>query len=152
MTFKTRPTREQVARKVVYRPPSVLEMPDPTTDDVEYRWVRTSIINNDDVKNLSSRRREGWVPVRQDEHPDWDGPSVEEGKYAGAIGIGDLVLMKNSRENTDARREYYSGRTELQQEAVDKDYMKEDNPTMPKFREKSTRVTTGSRKKSFDDD
>ena len=152
MTFKSRPTREEVTRRKTYKPPSVLDMPTPTSDDVEYRWIRTSVLNADDVKNLSSRRREGWVPVRMDEHPNWDGPSVEEGKYAGAIGIGDLVLMKNSRENNDARRDYYAGRVELQQEAIDADFMKEENPAMPMIKERSTKVRTGSRKQQFDND
>lgn len=146
-----RKTRDQIARKVVYRPPSLLDMPTPNTDDVEYRWVRTAILNSDDAKNLSSRRREGWVPVRADEHPDFDGPSVDEGKYAGSIGIGDLVLMKNSVENNEARREYYDARTNQQQVAIDNDLMKEENPAMPILRERSSSVKTGSRKKSFDD-
>lgn len=151
MTVPSRKDRETLARKKTYRPPSVLDMPDPTSDDVEYRWIRTSILNADDAKNMSHRRREGWVPVRQDEHPDFDGPAIEEGKYAGAIGIGDLVLMKNSRENNDARREYYGGKTDMQQVAIDNDMMKEENPVMPMIKERSTKVSTGSRKKSFDD-
>lgn len=151
MTAPTRKTRDQIARKKVYRPPSVLDMPAPASDDVEYRWVRVSLRNEDDAKNLASRRREGWVPVRQDEHPDFDGPSVNEGKYAGSIGIGDLVLMKNSVENNEARREYYAEKTLTQQTAIDNDMMREQHPSMPLIRERSSTSTSGSRKNSFDD-
>jgi len=150
MANPIRTTREETSRRKAYKPPSALDMPKPHSDDVEYRWIRVAIQNSDDSKNLSSRRREGWVPVRAEEHPDFDGPAVEEGKYAGAIGIGDLVLMKNSFENNEARREYYSGRTATQQDAIDNDLMREQHPSMPIIKERSTKVT-GSRKKSFDD-
>ena len=146
-----RKTRDEISRKKTYRPPSVLDMPTPNSDDVEYRWIRVAIRNEDDAKNLSSRRREGWVPVMQDEHSGFDGPSVGDGKYTGAIGIGDLVLMKNSFENNESRRDYYAGKTSTQEEAIDNDIMREQHPSMPLLRERKSTSTRGTRKNKFDD-
>ena len=44
--------------------------------------------NNEHV----SQDLEGWEPVRADELSDFESPSLDEGRYAGVIGVGGLIL------------------------------------------------------------
>lgn len=48
----------------------------------------------DDRKNVISRLREGFELVRADEYPDWELPTIDDGKYAGVIGVGGLALAR----------------------------------------------------------
>src|SRR5690348_11816928 len=88
-------TRESTTRSKPYKPPAVLDAPTPPPGYV-YRWVRVSVQGVDDAKNISMQRRDGWVPVHASDHPEYDAPVHPEGKYAGVIGVGDLVLCKNT--------------------------------------------------------
>ena len=55
---------------------------------VNQSWVQ------DDKKNLSARLREGFDLVRADEYPDFESPTVQDGKHAGVIGVGGLLLAR----------------------------------------------------------
>jgi hypothetical protein len=46
-------------------------------------------------------------------------------------------------EFTQQRDAYYQNQTEAQMQSVDNTYMRENNPKMPLFQEKSTRVSFG---------
>jgi hypothetical protein len=35
-----------------------------------YRWIRTSLLNDADNLNVSSKMREGWEPVKLADHPE----------------------------------------------------------------------------------
>lgn len=146
-------TRETTARTKTYRPPNALDAPEPNSDDVKYRWVRVSLQNEDDAKNISKRRAEEWEPVKAEEHPDFIGPTHEEGRFAGAIGVGDLVLMKNSRENIDGRNDYYKQKTVRQTHAVQFDKMQDvQDPRAKTFNDsKSTSSNRGTKQVVFDD-
>ena len=62
-------TREATSRKKSWAPPTVL--PEPTKKDGwRYRWIRTSTLNSNDNTNVSSKFRQGWEPVRAEEHPE----------------------------------------------------------------------------------
>ena len=62
-------TREANARKATWKPPSVL--PDPTPEPgYHYRWIRARTMGESDNRNVSSRFREGYVPVRAEDHKD----------------------------------------------------------------------------------
>ena len=89
---KSHSTRAEASRKIVYQPPNYLEAPKPNVDGIKYRWIRVAAGGEDDSQNVSKKRREGYEYVRADEHPDFDAPTHETGKYAGVIGTGDLVL------------------------------------------------------------
>lgn len=136
-------TRETTARTKNYRPPSMLDAP-AAPEGVVYRWVRVATRNEDDLKNVAQRRRDGWEFVQGAEHKDF--ASHEEGRYAGVIGSGDVVLMKNSAENVEARNEYYANLTRRQQAAVDAELMKNQHPSMPIMRDSQSEVTRGKRR------
>ena len=138
---RTLDTRENTERKVTWKRPSAL--PDPTPQDgVEYRWIRTSSLGQADMTNVSSKFREGWEPVKLEDHPELKIISDVDSRFKGNVEVGGLLLCKNSKENMDARRDYQSDQAKSQMQAVDNSFMKESDPRMPVLRpEKSTRTS-----------
>jgi hypothetical protein len=82
-------TRAKDDRPKVWKMPSALELPDEAIELAEsqgltYRWIRESILGQDDKTNVSKRFREGFEPVRPDELPGFhDLPTVDDGRHAG---------------------------------------------------------------------
>ena len=140
-------TRDKVKRPTTWTPPSSLDAP-PAPDGFRHRWIRTEAMGFDDTKNMSGKIRSGWELVRADEYPGTDYPSVKEGKYAGVIGVGGLVLARIPEEVAKAREEYFRRQTKDKDDAVNNDLMKEEHPSMPINQERQTRVTFGGTKKS----
>ena len=140
-------TRDKVKRPTTWTPPSSLDAP-PAPDGFRHRWIRTETMGFDDTKNMSGKIRSGWELVRADEYPGTDYPSVKEGKYAGVIGVGGLVLARIPEEVAKAREEYFRRQPKDKDDAVNNDLMKEEHPSMPINQERQTRVTFGGTKKS----
>ena len=141
-------SRTHQKRKVTYTPPSYLDAPKPNDDGIKYRWLRVSMGGEDDARNIAKKKREGYEFVRKEEHPDFDVPVHESGKYAGVIGTGDLVLAKIDTEMADAKKEYFDKKTITQTEAVDNDLLKEQNPSMPITQRRNSSVSFGKKKNS----
>ena len=138
-TTQTRTTEE---RRKPWRPPSSLDAPPPPEGYV-HRWIRESVMGFDDKKNLSARLREGFELVRADEYPDFEAPTVQDGKHAGIIGVGGLVLARFPVESLDERTTHFRKAARDQMEAVDNDLMREEHPSMPITQERQSRVTFG---------
>ena len=134
-------------RNKPWTPPSSLDAP-PAPDGFRHRWIRTEVLGFDDTKNMSGKMRSGWELVRADEYPDRDYPSMKDGKYAGVIGVGGLVLARIPEEIAKAREEYFRKQTQDREDAVNNDLMKEQHSSMPINSERQTRVTFGGTKKS----
>tara|TARA_B100000674_G_scaffold301_1_gene290 strand:- start:371 stop:832 length:462 start_codon:yes stop_codon:yes gene_type:complete len=140
-------TRDKVKRPTTWTPPSSLDAP-PAPDGYRHRWIRTETMGFDDTKNMSGKIRSGWELVRADAYPGTDYPTVKEGKYAGVIGVGGLVLARIPEEVAKAREDYFRRQTKDRDDAVNNDLMKEEHPSMPINQERQTRVTFGGTKKS----
>ena len=138
---RTEDTREKSERKATWQRPSAL--PDPTPQEgVEFRWIRTSALGQSDMTNVASKFREGWEPVKLEDHPELKIISDVDSKFKGNVEVGGLLLCKNSKENMDARRDYQSDQAQSQMQAVDNSFLKESDPRMPVLRpEKSTRTS-----------
>ena len=80
----------QAARKP-WTPPQILETPD-APPGVKYRWIRTHIRGEDDKTNVHMRFREGFEPVKPSEVAGYDLPTIDDGKHAGTVGVGGLIL------------------------------------------------------------
>ena len=137
-------TRETTARRKPWAPPSRLDAPPPPEGYV-HRWIRTAMRGEDDKMNVHTKLREGWEPVRADEYPNYEAPVIDEGKYAGVIGNGGLMLCRIPVETARERTAYYGGRTREQMQAVDQDLMKEQHPSMPIHQSRQSRVSFGGR-------
>jgi|TARA_Y100000310_G_scaffold239177_1_gene242744 hypothetical protein len=135
-------SREANEREKPWEPPQVLPDPAPQGGWV-FRWIRTSIMGNQDNVNVSKRFREGWEPVRAQDHPEMMLASDRGSDYTGNIEVGGLLLCKTSEENYKARADYYADVARKQYESVNHNFMREDDPRMPKLNESSTRVTFG---------
>jgi hypothetical protein len=146
-TPRTADTREKETRRKPWAPPSTLEAP-PAPEGYQHRWVRASIRGEEDKGNVFNRLRQGYEPVRADEHPGFQAPTIEDGKHAGIIGNGGLILTRVPVETANERTEYYGGRTREQMVAVDQDLMKEQHPSMPINQQRQSRVSFGGRKTS----
>ena len=145
-TSRASQTRAKETRKTVWTPPSSLDAP-PAPNGFRHRWVRIESMGFQDTKNVSGRLRSGYEMVRADEYPDSDYPVIGEGKYAGVIGVGGLVLTRVPEEIAQSRAQYYSDQGKEQDQAVENDLMKEQHPSMPINVDRQTRVTFGGTKK-----
>lgn len=142
---RTNTTRESETRRKPWAPPSVLDAP-PAPEGYKHRWVRSAIRGEEDKANVFTRLRQGYEPVRAEEYPDYPAPTIEDGKHAGVIGNGGLILTRVPVETAQERTAYYGGRTREQMDAVDQDLMKEQHPSMPINQSRQSRVSFGGRK------
>ena len=139
-------SREQTKRPTTWTPPSNLDAP-PAQDGFRHRWIRTEVLVFEDTKNMSGKLRSGWELVRADEYPDSQYPQLKDGKYAGVIGVGGLVLARIPEEIAKSREAYFAQQTKDRDDAVNNDLMKEQHSSMPINSERQTRVTFGGTKK-----
>jgi len=138
-------SREKTSRRKPWTPPSSLDAP-PAPEGYVHRWIRESVMGFDDKKNLSARLREGFELVRADEYPDFQAPTVQDGRHAGLIGVGGLLLARFPIESKRERDAYYGQRTRDQLTAVDQNLMREQHPSMPIHNDRQSRVTFGGKR------
>jgi hypothetical protein len=147
MTEQTRKSRELDTRATTTRPAKWLPpqlLPDPTPEPgYAFRWIRTATLGKDDPTNLSSKLREGWEPVKASDHPEIRLFGTVNGQFPDSVVVGGLMLCKTPVEFTEQRDEYYRQQAETQMNSVDNTYMRESDPRMPLFKERSTKVTFG---------
>ena len=147
ITSRANQTRSKSERPKVWVPPSSLDAP-PAPKGFRHRWIRAESVGFDDTKNIAGKLRSGWELVRADAYEGSDYPVVKDGKYAGVIGVGGLLLARIPEEIAKQRTEYFQKQTEARDEAVDNDLMREQHPSMPINIDRQTRVTFGGTKKS----
>ena len=147
VTSRASQTRSKTERPKKWTPPTSLDAPKPPAG-FRHRWIRAEIVGFDDTKNVMGQLRSGWELVRADEYQDQDYPVVKDGKYAGIIGVGGLLLARIPEEIAKQRDEYFKKQTEARDEAVESDLMKEQHPSMPINIDRQTSVTFGGTKKS----
>ena len=146
-TSRASQTRKNIEVKKVWTPPNSLDAP-PAPTGYRHQWIRAEILGQSDAKNIASSLREGWELVRADEYPDTQYPSDTEGKYAGIIGVGGLLLARIPEEIALQIDAYYKKQNDAKEEAVENNLMKEQHPSMPINIDRQTRVTFGGTKKS----
>ena len=133
------------ARPKVWTPPSYLDTPN-APEGFRHRWVRVEILGFVDTKNIQGRLRSGYELVRADEYPEEDFPVVTDGKYAGVIGHGGLVLTRVPEEIARQRADYYMKQAQDQMTAIDNDLLKEQHKGMPIDIDRQSRTTFGGKK------
>jgi hypothetical protein len=139
-------TRTAEKRPTTWTPPSSLDAP-PAPAGFRHRWIRTEVLGFDDTKNMSGKMRSGWELVRSDEYPNSEYPSVKDGKYAGVIGVGGLVLARIPEEIAKSREAYFRKQIEAREEAIENDLYKDQHKSMPINSDRQTRVTFGGTNK-----
>ena len=113
-------TREKTARKAAWTRPEVLPSPNPEPG------------------------YEGWEPVKASDHPEITLVSIENEKFKDNLIIGGLMLCKAPVEMVDERNTYYNDQSKAQMQSVDNSLMRENDPRMPLFNDRRSKVTFGN--------
>jgi len=79
-------TRENDIRDMPWEPASLLPDPD-SQDGWVFRWIRTSMVGNPDNTNVSKKFREGWEPVRAEDHPELQIMSDHKSEWTRGVTI-----------------------------------------------------------------
>ena len=135
-------TREQDVRKRSWELPNVLPTPRPEPG-YEFHWVRISIRGEADPRNISLKLQEGWEPVKASDHPEIFVPGVENAYFKDNIVIGGLMLCKTPTDFVEDRNKFFNTQAADQMRTVDNNLMRENDPRMPLFNERKTKVTFG---------
>jgi len=135
--------RQEMQRPTSWRLPDALPSPD-DRPGWSHRWVRTSTLGTSDPSNISSKFREGYEPCKADEYPELMMHASHEGRFKGNIEVGGLILCRIPAEFMDQREAHFSRQNKAQMESVDNTYMKDNDPRMSKFAERSSKVTFGT--------
>ena len=144
---ENRLTRELETRAVQERPkqwaPAEL-LPEPDKEPgFRYRWIRVSIRDTADPRNLSSKLREGWEPVKVSEQPKFKLLIDPNSRFKDNIEIGGLLLCKTPEEFVQQRNEYFDNQTQAQTTAIDNSFMRESDVRMPLFAERKSSTSFG---------
>ena len=99
-------TRDSQTRRKPWQPPSMLDAPE-APPGYKFRWIREATRGEDDKSNMSKRIREGYEPVRAEDYPDFEAPTIESGSNKGVIGVGGLILAKVPVETAAERNAYF---------------------------------------------
>jgi len=135
-------TRDKIERPKKWSPPQLL--PEPNAEaGYGFRWIRLSTLGNADAINISSKLREGWEPVKASDHPEVQLMGGQSLRFPDSIEIGGLLLCKTPIEFTEQRDAYYRDQANTQMASVDNNFMRENDPRMPLFKERSSKVTFG---------
>ena len=137
--------RESAQRNKVWTPPQTLPAPNPQAGWV-FRYIRTSIMGTADPSNTSAKFREGWEPVKAEDHPELMHHADPSSKFKGNIEIGGLLLCKAPEELMKQRESYYAQQAKAQLDSVDNNYMRLNDERMPLFSERKTTVSFGKGK------
>ena len=137
--------RTQAERPKQWQQPELLPQPD-KQPGYAYRWIRVSTLDKSDARNLSSKLREGWEPVRVEEQPQFALLVDPQSRYKDNIEIGGLLLCKTPSEFIGQRNEYVQNQTDAQTRAVDNNLMRQSDARIPIFKEGRSEVSFGKGK------
>lgn len=112
-------------RRKPWKPVRKLETPEPP-EGYEYRWIRESMLGQEDRSNVSKRLREGWELVRGTDLPqEFVLPTLDDGRHAGIVYNDGLLLAKIPVETKQERNAYYESQTAKSKEALDNNVFNE---------------------------
>lgn len=144
-----RSTREKETRRKPWTPPSRLDAP-PAPPGFQHRWIRAEVNGFQDKQHVYGRLREGYELVRNEELSDEYRdtlPTIEDGKHAGVIGVGGLLLARIPEETLQERNTFYRRKAQDQIQAVDNEMMRENAHSSMRIEapQRSSRTTFGGR-------
>lgn len=138
---RTVETREATSQPEAWKEPSKLPDPEPQ-DGYVYRWIRTATWGVADPTNVSTRFREGWVPVPKDEVAHLGLMQDHRTRFPDFMEVGGLLLCKMPEERAAARNAHFEKIAQTQVQASDHNFMKQSDPRMPVLTPTRTSTTT----------
>jgi hypothetical protein len=144
-----RVSREKEVRRKPWAPPSRLDAP-PAPEGYKHRWIRSEINGFEDKQHVYGRLREGYELVRADELPEEYRnmlPSLDEGRHAGVVSVGGLMLARIPIETAQQRYAHFRRKAREQLEAVDNEMMRENAHSSMRIQnpERSSKTTFNNR-------
>jgi hypothetical protein len=133
-------TRTMAERPKAWAPPELLPEPD-KQPGFAYRWIRVSTLNTADARNIASKQREGWEPVKLEEQPQFQLMVDPDSRFKDSVEVGGLLLCKTPIEFVEQRNAYYQKQADGQLTAVDNNLMRQNDPRMPLFKESKSSVS-----------
>ena len=147
MSETNRTPREVEVRELAERPKQWMQpelLPEPDQDPAySYRWIRVSTYDKADPRNVSSKMREGWEPVKMDEQPKLQLLADPNGRFKDCIEIGGLLLCKTPKDFVRQRNDHFAKQAQAQTDSVDNNLMRQSDPRMPLFKESKSNTTLG---------
>ena len=142
-TPRNNQSREKFERPKTWKRASTLPVPEPR-EGVKYRWIRTSTMGQSDNTNVSSKFREGWTPVKADDHPELQVLPDIDSRFQGNVEVGGLLLCENSTEYVESRKQAHREMNQSQIDSVDNNYLRQSDSRMPVLKpERTTKTTFG---------
>ena len=142
-TSRSAESRDETTRARQWKPAALL--PEPTRQmGWEYKWIRKSMLGIADPTNMSKSLREGWEPCRLEDHPEMMLAVDGDAKNSGLIEVGGLILCKMPEEMFNQRQQFYMNQAQDQMTSVDAQIDRENDPRMPLFKERQSKVTFGN--------
>jgi hypothetical protein len=144
---ENRLTRELETRATQQRPKQWAEaelLPEPDKQaGFSYRWIRVATLGKADPRNLSSKLREGWEPVKIEEQPKFQLLVDPNSRFKDNIEIDGLLLCKTPTEFVEQRAAHYARQTQAQTDSVDNNLMRQSDARMPIFKESKSTTSFG---------
>ena len=135
-------TRAMDERPKQWAPPELLPEPD-KQPGYAYRWIRVSMLNVPDPRNISGKLREGWEPVKISEQPKFKLLVDSTSKFQDGIEIGGLLLCKTPGSLVQPRNDYYAQQSQSPTDAVDSNFMRQSDARMPLFNDRKSTSSFG---------
>jgi len=136
-------TARQPQRPQKWRAPETLPSPDPRPGWA-HRWIRISILGTADPSNISGKFREGYEACKAEDYPELMLHATTEGRFKGNIEVGGLLLCRIPKEFMEQRTAHFDAQNRAQMDSVDNNFLRDNDPRMQKFSEKSSKVSFGS--------
>jgi hypothetical protein len=144
---ENRLTRELETRATQQRPKQWAQaelLPEPDKQaGFSYRWIRVATLGKADPRNLSSKLREGWEPVKIEEQPKFQLLVDPNSRFKDNIEIDGLLLCKTPTEFVEQRAAHYARQTQAQTDSVDNNLMRQSDARMPIFKESKSTTSFG---------
>ena len=138
--------RNATLRVEDWKPPQLLPEPN-SVPGWKFKYIRISVMGQDDPTNASAMFREGWEPVKAKDHPEIMhlADKNSNSHFKDGIEIGGLLLCKIPEERFNARRKYYENMNRAQMDGVDNSFLrqKDSRSNMDMFTEKKSTTTFG---------
>jgi len=125
--------------------PDTLPMPN-ERPGWHHRYIRVSMAGEADPRNISSRRREGYEPVKAEDYPELQMHATLEGPFKGGVEVGGLVLCRIPKEKIISRAKKHEEKNKLIVESVDNNFLRDRDTrsNMAMIVEKKSNVSFGS--------
>jgi hypothetical protein len=99
-----------------------------------------------DPTNMSAKLREGWEPVKAENHPELMMQADPNSRFKGNIEIGGLLLCKAPAEMAEQRNDYYAQQAKAQVDSVENSFLRTEDKRMPLFNERRSTTSFGKGK------